>query len=99
MFVTTQPEALTAAAAGLQGIGASVVAGNAAALAPTTAPLSPAVTDPVSDLLEAFFVAHAGMYQGFAAEAAVVHELFVTTMGVSSGSYAVTEGFNALAAL
>ena len=99
MFVTTQPEALTAAAAGLQGIGTSVVAGNAAALAPTTAPLSPAPTDPVSDLLEAFFVAHAATYQAFAAEAAAIHELFVTTMGVSSGSYAATEGFNALAVL
>jgi hypothetical protein len=99
MFVTTEPAALTAAAAGLQGIGASVTAGNAAAVAPTTAPLSPAPTDPVSDVLEAFFVAHATMYQAFAAEAAAVHEMFVTTMGVSSGSYAVTEVANTLAAI
>ena len=35
-FVSTQPEALTAAASTLQGIGSSMSAQNAAAAAPTT---------------------------------------------------------------
>ncbi|CFA18335.1 PE-PGRS family protein [Mycobacterium tuberculosis] len=35
-FVTTQPEALAAAAANLQGIGTTMNAQNAAAAAPTT---------------------------------------------------------------
>jgi hypothetical protein len=35
-FVTTQPEVLTAAAGNLQGIGSAMMAGNAAAAAPTT---------------------------------------------------------------
>jgi hypothetical protein len=98
MFVTTLPPALTAAAGGLQGIGASVAAGNAAVAAPTTAPQSPAETDPVWALTGLFFQTHGLMYQGVAAQAMAIHELFVTTMGVSSASYAATEAINAVAA-
>ena len=48
-FVTTQPEALAAAAGSLQGIGSALSAQNAAAAAPTTG-VVPAAADEVSAL-------------------------------------------------
>src|SRR5579884_52102 len=96
-FVTTQPEALTAAAANLQGIGASMSAQNAAAAAPTTG-VVPAAADEVSALTAAQFVAHAQMYQAVSAQAAAIHEMFVNTLTTSAGSYAATEAANAIAA-
>jgi hypothetical protein len=96
-FVTTQPEALTAAAGTLSGIGSSLSAQNAAAAAPTTG-VVPAAADSVSALTAAQFAAHAQMYQAVSAQAAAIHEQFVSTLGVSSGSYAMTEAANAAAA-
>ena len=89
-FVTTQPEALTAAAGTLSGIGSSLSAQNAAAAAPTTG-VVPAAADSVSALTAAQFAAHAQMYQAVSAQAAAIHEQFVSTLGVSSGSYSMTE--------
>lgn len=48
-FVTTQPEALAAAAGSLQGIGSALNAQNAAAATPTTG-VVPAAADEVSAL-------------------------------------------------
>ncbi|CAM4449990.1 PPE-repeat proteins [Mycobacterium basiliense] len=96
-FVTTQPEALAAAASTLQGIGATMSAQNAAAAAPTTG-VVPAAADEVSALTAAQFAAHAQMYQAVSAQAAAIHEMFVNTLGISSGSYAATEAANAAAA-
>ena len=95
-FVTTQPEALTSAANALQAIGSSLSAQNAASAAPTTG-VVPAAADEVS-ALTAQFAAHAQMYQSVSAQAAAIHELFVNTLGVSSGSYAATEAANAASA-
>ncbi|HME76578.1 MAG TPA: PE family protein, partial [Mycobacterium sp.] len=61
-FVTTHPEALSAAAGSLHGIGAGVNAQNAAAAGPTTG-VVPAAADEVSALTAAQFVAHAQLYQ------------------------------------
>jgi PE family len=97
-FVTTQPELLTVAAGNLQGIGAGMVAGNEAAAAPTTGVI-PAAADEVSALTAAQFAAHAEMYQAVSAQAAAIHEMFVSTLGISAGSYAATEAANAAAAL
>ena len=96
-FVTTQPEALAAAAGTLQGIGSTMSAQNAAAAAPTTG-VVPAAADEVSALTAAQFAAHAQMYQAVSAQVAAVHEQFVNTLGLSSGSYAITEACNAAAA-
>ncbi|QUR67559.1 PE family protein [Mycobacterium spongiae] len=96
-YVTAQPEALAAAAATLQGIGSAMSSQNAAAAAPTTG-VVPAAADEVSALTAAQFAAHAQMYQAVSAQAAAVHELFVNTLGVSSGSYAATEAANAASA-
>jgi hypothetical protein len=97
-FVTTQPEMLASAAGDLQSIGSAVAAGNTAAAAPTTG-VVPAAADEVSALTAAQFAAHGALYQAVSAEAMEIHELFVTTLGISAGSYAVTEIANAAAAL
>lgn len=96
-FVTTQPEALAAAAGTLQGIGSALSAQNAAAAAPTTG-VVPAAADEVSTLTAAHFAAHAQMYQAVSAQANAIHEAFVQTLRTSSGSYAITEAANAAAA-
>ena len=96
-FVTTQPEALSAAAGSLHGIGSAVSAQNAAAAAPTTG-VVPAAADGVSALTAAQFVAHAQMYQAVSAQAAAIHEMFVNTLSTSARSYLTTEAANAAAA-
>jgi hypothetical protein len=96
-FVTTQPEALSAAATSLQGIGSTINAQNAAAAAPTTG-VVPAAADEVSALTAAQFAAHAQLYQAVSAQAAAIHEAFVNVLGTSAGSYAATEAANAAAA-
>ena len=95
-FVTAQPTEISATAATLHGIGAGVNAQNAAAAAPTTG-VVPAAADPVSALTAAQFAAHAETYQAISAQAAAIHEMFVNTLSLSSGSYAATEAANALA--
>ena len=96
-FVTTQPEALSAAATNLQGIGSGLNAQNAAAAAPTTG-VVPAAADEVSALTAAQFVAQAQLYQAVSQQAAAIHEMFVNTLGTSAGSYAACELANAAAA-
>ncbi|HYB35173.1 MAG TPA: PE family protein [Mycobacterium sp.] len=97
-FVTTQPEMLAAAANHLQGIGSALDAQNAAAAAPTTG-VVPAAADEVSALTAAQFAAHAQMYQAVSAQAAAIHDMFVTILQTSAESYAATEAANAAAAL
>src|SRR5690625_5141215 len=96
-FVTTQPEALAAAAGNLQAIGSALNAQNAAAAAPTTG-VVPAAADEVSALTATQFAAHASLYQSVAAQAAAIHEMFVATLNGSAESYAATEAANAVAA-
>jgi hypothetical protein len=93
-FVTAHPEMLIAAAGELQGIGTAVGAGNAAAAAPTTG-VVPAAADEVSLLTAAQFKAHAAMYQAVSAQAAAIHDMFVSTLRACAGSYAAAESANA----
>ncbi|BBU22819.1 PE family protein [Mycobacterium xenopi] len=95
-FVTTQPELLATAAGDLQGIGATMVAQNAAAAVPTTSVI-PAAADEVSALTATQFAAHAQMYQAVSAQAAAVHDFFVRVLGASAASYAETEAANTIA--
>jgi hypothetical protein len=97
-FVTTQPEAIAAAAGSLQGIGSALSAQNAAASAPTTGVI-PAAMDEVSALTAAQFAAHAQMYQAVSAQATAIHEAFVATLGMSGASYLAAEVANAASAL
>jgi hypothetical protein len=96
-FVTTQPEALSAAATSLTGIGTTMSAQNAAAAAPTTGVI-PAAADEVSALTATQFTIHAQMYQAVSAQAEAIHQLFVSTLGTSATSYAATEAANAISA-
>jgi PE family len=96
-FVIVEPEMLTTAAGNLQSIGSAMSAGNAAAAAPTTG-VVPAAADEVSALTAAQFAAHARMYQAVSAQAAAIHQMFVSTMRASGGSYGTTEAANAIAA-
>lgn len=96
-FVTTQPEALAAAAANLQAIGSAMSAHNAAAAAPITGVI-PAAADEVSALTAAQFAAHGQAYQAVSAQAASIHAMFVGMLSSSSGAYAATEAANAVAA-
>jgi hypothetical protein len=59
----------------------------------------PPAADEVSALTAAQFAAHAEMYQAVSAQAAAIHELFVTTLSTSGESYAATEVANTLAEL
>lgn len=95
-FVTTQPEALTAAASTLRGIGSALAAQNAAAAAPTTG-LVPAAADEVSALQATQFAAYGTLYQQISAQATAVHEAFVQTLAASAESYDATEATNAAA--
>ncbi len=96
-FLTTIPEELLAAAAQLEGIGNSLTAQNAGAAAPTTA-IAPAAADQVSALQAGIFSAYGAMYQQIAAEAQAIQQQFVSTLGLSSGTYAQTESANVAAA-
>jgi hypothetical protein len=95
-FVNAQPAELNSAAENLQIIGSSVAAQNVAAAAPTTGVL-PAAADEVSALTAVQFATHAEMYQAISAQAAAIHDMFVSTLGVSASSYAATEAANAVA--
>jgi hypothetical protein len=92
-FVTTQPEALTAAASTLQTLGTSMAAEDAAAAAPTTG-VAPAAADPVSALQAAQFSAYGTWYQQVSAQATAIRQMLVDTLGTSAGSYRDTEAAN-----
>jgi hypothetical protein len=92
-FVTTRPEALTAAATALQTLGTSLAAQNTAAAA-ATAGVIPAAADEVSALQAAQFSAYGTWYQQVSARAAAVHQMLVNTLGTSAGSYTETESAN-----
>jgi PE family len=96
-FVDIVPEMLSAAAGNLQTIGSAVSARNAAALAPTTG-LIPAAADQVSALTAMQFATHAQMYQTVSAQATAMHQMCVTMLAASAGSYATTEAANAVTA-
>lgn len=96
-FVTTQPEALSAAATSMAGIGSAMSAQNAAVAAPTTG-LIPAAADEVSALTASQFAVHAQMYQAVSAQADAIHQLLVSTLATNAMSYAATEVTNAIAA-
>jgi PE family/PPE-SVP subfamily C-terminal region len=95
-FLTTIPQELIAAATKLEGIGNSLTAQNAAAAAPTTA-IAPAASDSVSTLQAGVFGAYGTLYQQLAAEAQTVQQQFLSTLGLSSGTYSETEAANAAA--
>ncbi|OBK31890.1 PE family protein [Mycobacterium sp. 1245111.1] len=95
-FLSIVPETVSAAADILQSVGSRIQAQNTAALVPT-AGLIPAASDEVSALTAMQFAAHARAYQAVSAQAAVIHEMFVSMLSAGSESYAATEIDNAVA--
>jgi len=73
-----------------------MAAQNAGAAGPTTG-VMPAAADEVSALTATQFAMHAAMYQALSAQAAAVHDMFVSTLSASAVSYAVTEAAGAVA--
>jgi hypothetical protein len=98
-FVNAVPQALTAAAGELAGIGSALAAANAAALATASAdPMpanSPAAADAVSAALVAVFSAHGLGYQSLGTELAELHEQIVQALRSGGASYAAAEAENA----
>jgi PE family len=97
-FVTTQPDMLAAAARQLAGVGSELTAQTDAAMTPMMA-VVPAAADEVSALTAAQFASHAAMYQAVSAQAAAVHDLFVSALGAAAESYGATEAANATSAI
>jgi PE family len=95
-FVSILPDTLSVAADNLQSVGSRIQAQNTAALGPTTG-LAPAASDEVSALTAMQFAAHAHAYQTVSAQAASIHQMFVTMLAAAAGSYAATEAANAVA--
>jgi hypothetical protein len=96
-FVSIVPELLSTAAENLQSVGVRLQAQNTAAAAPTTG-LNPPASDEVSALTAMQFAAHARAYQAVSAQAAAIHQMFVTMLAAAADSYATTEAANAVAA-
>lgn len=92
-FVTAQSPALMAAASRLQTLGSSMAAQNDAAAAPTTG-VAPAAADEVSALQAMQFSVYGTWYQQVSAQAAAIHQMLVSTLGSSAGSYGETETAN-----
>jgi hypothetical protein len=92
-FVTAQSPALMAAATRLEGLGSSMAAQNAAAVAPTTT-IAPAAADEVSALQAMQFSSYGTWYQQVSAQATAIHQMLVNTLGSSAGSYGETESAN-----
>jgi hypothetical protein len=92
-FVNAVPQALTAAAGDLAGIGSALAAANAAAEAPT-AGIEAIAADAVSAALVAVFSAHGLGYQSLGAELAELHEQIVQALRSGGASYAAAEAEN-----
>ncbi|MFZ1160825.1 PE family protein [Mycobacterium sp.] len=95
-FVSIVPEMLSSAADNLQSVGLRLQAQNTAAVVPT-AGLIPPAADEVSALTAIQFAAHAHTYQAVSAQAAAIHQAFVTMLAAGADSYATTETANAVA--
>jgi hypothetical protein len=97
-FLTAQPEELAAAAGTLQAVGVELAAENAGAAASTVAGVIPAAADEVSALQASLFTAYGSLYQQVSVAAAATYEMFTNTLGISAGTYAITEAANSSAA-
>ena len=89
-FVIAAPEALTAAASDIAGIGSNLTSAHAAAAAPTTGVLA-AASDEVSTQIAAFFSAHGQGYQRLSTQAAEFHDQFVQSLTSGASKYAAAE--------
>lgn len=89
-YVITTPEALTAAATDIAGIGSSLRAANAAAAVSTTEILA-AGADEISAAVAALFGGHALDYQAVSARLAAYQSQFMNALSVGAQRYAGSE--------
>ncbi len=89
-FVFAAPPELATAASDLAGIGSTLGAANAAAVAPTTGVLASAA-DQVSAQVAALLSEHGLGYQQASAQMAAFHERFVQTLAAGASTYAQAE--------
>ncbi|MCW2661342.1 MAG: hypothetical protein JWP83_2494, partial [Mycobacterium sp.] len=89
-FVLVSPDAVSSAAASLDGIGSAISGANAAAAGPTTTVLA-AAEDEVSAAIAQLFGTHAREFQAISAQAAAFHAQFVQSLTGAGGAYALTE--------
>jgi hypothetical protein len=89
-FLLVTPDILDAAAADITQIGSAIIAGNLAAVTPTTE-VTAAAADEVSTAIAALFGAYGQKYQAAAAQIAKYHEQFVGELSAAGASYAGTE--------
>jgi PE family len=90
-FVVAVPDAVTAVAENVAGLGSALHAANAA---PTTGPLT-AGSDEVSMAFASSFSSHAAEFRALSAQAAAFHSEFVQILAGAGGAYAATEAANA----
>lgn len=98
MFVTADPLEMGGTAGTLTALTSAFTSGNASVAAPTTM-VAPAQANETALLLSAAFGTHGALYQAMAGMASAWHGMFAGAVGTSGASYAVTEAFNAAAAL
>ena len=89
-FVLAAPEALTAAASDLAGIGSTITSAHAAAAAPTTGIVA-AAADEVSTQIATLFSQHGQGFHRLSAQAAAYHEQFVQALSAGASKYAAAE--------
>jgi len=96
-YVITEPQALAAVAADIDGIGSSVSAANAAAAGQTSGVIAPAA-DEVSAAITKLFGVYSQEYQAVVAQAAAFQNEFSRALTAAGGAYAATElaAWNAL---
>src|ERR1700760_4079047 len=95
-FLTAIPQELLSAASQLEGIGNALTAQITGSAASTTA-VAPAASDQVSALQAGIFSTYGTLYQQIAQEAQAIQQQFISTLGLSSGSYTESEAANAAA--
>ena len=94
-FVSVVPDEVTVAASDLAAIGSQITTANAAAM-PAITTIAPAGADEVSTALAEVFNAHAQGFQALSAQAATVHEQFVTNLASTAQTFSATESENVL---
>ncbi|WP_421845818.1 PE domain-containing protein [Mycobacterium sp.] len=94
-FVSVVPDEVTVAAGDLAAIGSQITTANAAAM-PAITTIAPAGADEVSTALAEVFNAHAQGFQALSAQAATVHEQFVTNLASTAQTFSATESENVL---
>jgi hypothetical protein len=93
-FLITAPETVTAAAGNLAGIGSTLGEATAAAAGPTTT-VAAAAADEVSIAISEVFGRYGQQFQALSAQAATLHNEFVSLLNGGAAAYLNTEITNA----